>query len=286
MRLLAVALAFVLAACSSADADQRVAVEGPGEERGQEQTGRDDLVIDEIDARLAAWEDAEPEAYRYVIDSICGCDWGGRFEVTVVAGEVVTAEPTDPDTSEEFRRYFAQSVEEMFAMFREAEVIGTEEKSAARSVAAFDDDLGYPTAFTVQWTEVDEPYEATISNFAVVDPSEVAAPDLSTVPLIISNQRSDQPDVRISVVVDGEAVVDGVFPVGNQHSFTTYDVPLEPGPNEVLATSDAGARLSQTVEVIADEPLFLVLNHWTAEEPGQEPAFFDFTQSSDPPGFG
>lgn len=112
------------------------------------------------------------------------------------------------------------------------------------------------------------------------------SPDTSTVPLIISNQSFDHPDAAIAVTVDDEEVVDSVFPVEGQHSFTTYDLRLEPGRHEMLATSDAGARLSQTIEVVADEPLYLVLDHWTAEEPGQEPAYFDLTVTSQPPGFG
>lgn len=289
MKKLAVVLALVLAACASTDADQKVAVDEPVSERGEQQAGLEDLTIDEIEARQAAWEDAEPEAYRYAIDATCGCDWGGSFEVTVMPGEVVTVKPTDPAGSEQYRQHFGQSVEEMFAMFREALIVGAEENAGASVTGAFDEDLGYPTAFRVQWggrAERGAGYEAAISGFVPIDASEVAASDMDAVPLIISNQSFDHPDAAIAVTVDDEEVVDRVFPVEGQHSFTTYELLLEPGPHELLATSGAGARLSQTIEVMADEPLYLVLDHWTAEEPGQEPAYFDLTVTSQPPGFG
>lgn len=285
MKRLAVLLALVLAACASTDADRDVAAGDPVDDRGEQQAALDDLTIDGIDARQTAWEASTPDAYRYIIDSTCGCDWGGTFEVTVVSGAVVTVRSLDSDP-EKYRRYFAQTIEEMFAMFREALTVGAEENTGGRVTAEFDEDLGHPVAFMVQWTHTDQPYEAQVSGFAPIDASEVAAPDETTIPLVISNQSFERPDARISVTIDGETVADGVFSVGNQHTNTNYDVPLEPGGHEVLATSDAGARLATTIEVVADEPLFLVLTYWTGEEPGEEPAFFDFTASSEPPGFG
>lgn len=155
----------------------------------------------------------------------------------------------------------------MFVMFREASTVGAGEGTGARVAAEFDEDLGYPIAFMVRWTEGGEPYSATISGFAPIEASEVVVADTSPVPLVITNQSFEHPDARIAVTVDGEGVVEGVFEVGSQHSYTSYDLPLEPGRHELVATSDAGTRLSKTVEVVADEPLFLVLTLITCRAP-------------------
>lgn len=250
------------------------------------------LTIEEIEAREAAWKQKGPGAYRYVIDSTCGCDWQGTFEVTVVDGEVVMVVPTHAG-AEPYRRYFSQSVDEMFGMFKEALTIAAEEGADARVAATFDEQMGYPVDFSVQWAAGGvywggggDGYNATISDLTPINPQEVGPSDSSTVPLVISNQSYDHPEALVEVRIDGDVVVDSSFPVEGQHTYATYDLPLAPGTHELVATSDAGARISQVIEVVPDEPYFLTLLHWTAEEPGQEPAYFNFTASDQPPGFG
>lgn len=285
MRRLVVVVALMLA-CGSCGGVRTGPVDGSGSERDEQQPSQAELTIDDIDARQAAWERSKPDAYRYVIESTCGCDWGGTFEVTVTFDEVASVRSTDPGDAERYRRHFGQSVEEMFAMFREALTVGAEEGAGSRVTAAFDESLGYPRSFAVHWTRNGEPYDATVTGFVAIDPSDVPASDMGTVALVISNQSFEHPDARIAVAIDGETVADGSFAVEGQHSYTSYDVHLMPGLHELQARSDVGARLSTSIDVEAEAPLFLVLTHWTSDEPGQEPAYFDLTASSEPPGFG
>jgi hypothetical protein len=227
------------------------------------------------------WERSAPDAYRYRITATCGCDWGGTFTVTVVAGEVTSVEPLDAPTGERHRRWFGQSVDAMFDMFDEAVLVAAEERSAAHVSAAFDPERGHPVSFVVGWMAGDEPYDAEISAFEAIDPGEVAEVP-ATVPVSLTNQSFDHPDAHITVAVDGEVVVDTVLPVGNQHHVVSYALPMEPGRHELVLTSDAGARHTEVVEVVAGEPLYVFASHWTGEDSAPRPAHFDVGVDDEP----
>jgi hypothetical protein len=86
--------------------------------------------------------------------------------------------------------------------------------------------------------------------------------DQANLVLYASNQSFDDEAVRLTVVVDGVTVVDGDFHVEGQHNWVSYHLRLAPGPHEVTATSDSGARLRESFEVPRDRVRYAVIDHW------------------------
>lgn len=277
-------VALVVGACAASD-DGDVRAAGAGAPASENETSdADRMTVDRIDARRAEWDQREPAAYRYTIESTCECDLAGEYTITVVDGEVVDVRPTDPAAVERYRRYWGLSVDELFGMFREALVFGANEQSDPEVIARFDEVLGHPVTYLVRWSAEDDPHEATVTRLVAVDPSSVSDPAEGTVPLIVSNQEGLGTTTHFTVTIDGAVVVDTAVPVA-QHSNITYDVPLDPGKHELVATSGDGARLVETIELVEGEPLFLYLSHWT-EGLSQQPASFQFQTSDEPFVFG
>ena len=84
-------------------------------------------------------------SYRLVFDRICFCltDHAGRFEVTVVNGNVTSVR--DPQTGRERGRFdeVAYTVPELF------DVIEREEREADELEAEYHGELGYPTSIRI-----------------------------------------------------------------------------------------------------------------------------------------
>lgn len=81
--------------------------------------------------------------------------------------------------------------------------------------------------------------------------------------LYVSNQSFDDPDVRITVRVDGVLVVDDDFAVEGQHTWVSFPLAVPPGAHRVTATSDTGVELEQSVRVPRGEDRYAVVEHWT-----------------------
>jgi hypothetical protein len=245
------------------------------------------LTAEDIAERRASWERAAPEAYRYVITSTCGCERSGRFTVTVVGDEVASVDRADAPDGERYRQWFGQSVDQMFVMFEEAVGVATQEGADAQATASFDPERGHPQSFTVRWTSGERPYEAVLTGFEPIDPGDAERPAADAVPILVTNQSFDHPDAHVTVAVDGDVVIESVFPVGGQHHVVHYQVPMQPGRHEVEATSDAGARLTQVVDVPRDAPLFLFLSHHgTIEGSRPPPAHFELRVDDEPVAIG
>lgn len=82
--------------------------------------------------------------------------------------------------------------------------------------------------------------------------------------LYVSNQSFEDPQVHLSVMVDGVRVVDGDFHVEGQHNWVAFPLAMPPGGHQVTATSDSGAALGERFSVPGDEPRYAVLDHWGA----------------------
>ncbi|GGO72134.1 hypothetical protein [Nocardioides deserti] len=94
-------------------------------------------------------------------------------------------------------------------------------------------------------------------------PIRLVAAEDADLHLYVSNQSFDDPDVRITVEVDGVLVVDDDFAVEGQHTWISFPLALPPGAHRVTATSDSGAELKQSVRVPRGEDRYAVVEHWT-----------------------
>ena len=78
----------------------------------------------------------------------------------------------------------------------------------------------------------------------------------ANVVLWVSNQSFDDETVRITVTIDGRAVIDQDFDVENQHNSIEFPLAADPGSHELAVTSDTGARLVElTAHDRADHPI-------------------------------
>ncbi len=99
-------------------------------------------------------------SYRLVFDRICFCltDHAGRFEVTVIGGNVTSVR--DPQTGRERGRFdeVAYTVPELF------DVIEREEPEADELEAEYHAELGYPTLIRIDRIEnaVDDELEIQV----------------------------------------------------------------------------------------------------------------------------
>jgi len=101
--------------------------------------------------------------------------------------------------------------------------------------------------------------------------------------LNVSNQSFEDPAVFVTVVLDGEVIVDQNFDVEGQHTWVVFEVDLAPGTHVITATSSTGVEFSEEFVTVADEPRWAVLNYWFDLDEGGR--FFDFTVTDEPGGF-
>ncbi len=83
--------------------------------------------------------------------------------------------------------------------------------------------------------------------------------------LWISNQSFDDPEVHLTVAVDGVMVVDDDFHVEGQHNWVDFPLALEPGEHEITAESDSGASLRESFEVPGGKSRYAIIDHWTED---------------------
>lgn len=90
----------------------------------------------------------------------------------------------------------------------------------------------------------------------------LVAVDDATVILGVSNQSFDDPQVSLTVTLDGVDVVEQSFAVEGQHTVTSFGFDLAPGVHTVEVVSDTGASVSESFELPADEPRWIYVDYW------------------------
>jgi hypothetical protein len=116
---------------------------------------------DDLDDAQRAWNEQGIDSYRLVFDRICFCltDHAGRFEVTVIGGNVTSV--IDPMTGRERVRSdeVAYTVPALF------DLIAREHREGADEVdVEYHRDLGYPLAIQIDRVRqaVDDELEITV----------------------------------------------------------------------------------------------------------------------------
>lgn len=87
--------------------------------------------------------------------------------------------------------------------------------------------------------------------------------------LYVSNQSFDDDEVRITVRIDGETVVDGDFHVGSQHNWVSFPLAMPHGEHEITAETDSGAELEERFSTPRSGTRYAVIDHWN--EGGDDP---------------
>lgn len=88
--------------------------------------------------------------------------------------------------------------------------------------------------------------------------------------LQISNQAFENEEVPIRVLIDGVTLIDDVFAVEGQHTWTDYHLALAPGEHQLEAVSDDGGSFSTTITADSGVDTYGQLLFW--QERG-EPEF-------------
>lgn len=216
----------------------------------------------------AVWISARPAAYAYEVETECECFLAGTFSVTVEGEEVLEVEPQDPD-AEPYRDYSPPTIDRAFAMLDEPLALAADgEIPTGQASAAFEATYGYPRSFTVTGSGGLPSYHVEIRDFTPLDPAELDRPPLGLA-VIVSNQSYDDPDVDLTITVDGEVMIERSFAVEGQHTYVSYRLPLEPGEHQVVISSDAGATHERVVSLGA-EPRYLAVSYWGEDSSGPD----------------
>lgn len=100
---------------------------------------------------------------------------------------------------------------------------------------------------------------------------DLRAVDVEETPvvLVVSNQSFDDPDVALTITVDGAPVVAESFPVEGQHTQTFFGLDLAPGEHTLVIASDTGATVSHAIDLPAGEARWVHVSYWYLD-PAQE----------------
>ena len=101
--------------------------------------------------------------------------------------------------------------------------------------------------------------------------------------LYVSNQSFEDPNVQITIAIDGAVVVDQRFAVEGQHNWVRFEPDVPPGDHTLTATSNTGAKLTEEFTTTAGQPRWAVVDYWWY--PGDGPREFTFRISDEPLGF-
>jgi hypothetical protein len=102
--------------------------------------------------------------------------------------------------------------------------------------------------------------------------------------LYISNQSYADPDVGITVSIDGEVVVSDRFPVRDQHHVAPFAVGIPPGDHTLTARSDGGTEHTVELTIPDGAPRWAAVLYWSYPE--DDPPSFTVDISDEPISFG
>lgn len=86
-------------------------------------------------------------------------------------------------------------------------------------------------------------------------------PDTVAFHLDVTNQSFDEPEVRLRIVLDGRAIIDGVFPVEHQHHVVRHDFHLDPGSHDILVT-EPGTRFELARSFTLRDEAWANVSYW------------------------
>ncbi|MDP1821386.1 MAG: DUF6174 domain-containing protein [Acidimicrobiales bacterium] len=247
-----------------------------------QRAGEVELDRTEVATRRRAWEAARPEAYAYDVEVSCDCPRAGTYSITVEGEEVLGVERHDADT-EPYRLYSAPTIDEAFAMLDEPlAMVEGGEIAYGTAAAAFDPTFGYPTSWTVTGGGGLGSYRVQVHDFVPLEPAVI---DRSPVgfELDVSNQSFGDPDVELTVLVDGQVIVDRSFQVEGQHTYVVYRVPLQPGTYDLRVSADSGAEHNRVLRLGPDRR-YVYVSYWGVDEASAEE--LSVLESDEPFGFG
>lgn len=228
--------------------------------------------------RQAAWTSARPAAYAYEVETECECFLAGTYSVTVQGAEVLDVEPRYLG-AEPYRMYSPPTIDRAFAMLDEPLALtAAGEIPTGQASATFDTTFGYPSSFTVTGSDGLASFHVEIRDFTPLDPAVMERPPLGLA-VIVSNQSHDDPDVELTVTVDGELMIDGSFAVGSGHTNVGYRLPLEPGKHRVVIRSDTGATHERVVS-LGTARRYLAVSYWGDDWSGTDA--FSVRESDEP----
>ena len=104
----------------------------------------------------------------------------------------------------------------------------------------------------------------------------------SDLTLWVSNQSYTDKNVDVTVALDGVAIIDRSFNVGDQHNYIEHRIQLDEGTHRLDASTviDGGKiELSEEFSIEAGQQRYAGLNYWHYVPTGPNDT------SSDPPGF-
>jgi hypothetical protein len=117
---------------------------------------------------------------------------------------------------------------------------------------------------------------------AGIDAHPTAPPQPFT--LYVSNQSFEDPNVQITISIDGVVVVDRNLAVEGQHTWIAFEPDVPPGDHTLTARSSTGADLTVEFTTEPGQPRWAVVEYWWYPEAG--PREFTFEISDEPMAFG
>jgi hypothetical protein len=102
--------------------------------------------------------------------------------------------------------------------------------------------------------------------------------------LYVSNQSFEDPNVQITISIDGVVVVDEHFAVEEQHNWIAFEPDVPPGDHTLTARSNTGAETTVEFTTESSKPRWAVVEYWWYPEAG--PRAFTFEISDEPMAFG
>ena len=117
---------------------------------------------------------------------------------------------------------------------------------------------------------------------AGIDASPTARQELFT--LYVSNQSFEDPNVQITISIDGVVVVDRRFAVEGQHNWIAFEPEILPGDHILTARSSTGADKTVEFTLEPGKPRWAVVEYWWYPRAG--PRAFTFGISDEPMAFG
>ena len=98
--------------------------------------------------------------------------------------------------------------------------------------------------------------------------------------LLVTNQSYGDPDVVLTIRVDGTVIADREFPVEGQHTVAHFALDLAPGEHRIEIEADDGSTVTETFTVPPDASFYGILFYWGPD--AEEGPPLDLTLGDEP----